>query len=268
MGKKEKKKSIEQIEKELLFKPKMRVSLLDHSLVKVADRLVTMDIELATGPKEKHQGPIMVELTLRDQDDVTAFKSYLDRLVGDLPLAEKKVYKSGKKAATLLDEEPLKEFLKHIKAKISNLDDLVKFLREKDFIFVTREWLGDFDIPIQLDKRDVDKQFMIRRIKQAKDPKNDKHDPQLVFALQFAPNKKSGVRVYLYNEPLERLSWEWLAKSDLNFKKMKLTKFPPYMTRDEREKYRSEENKYKLNPEMEKSKFWNRWNEPVMSFNK
>lgn len=254
------------------FRPKMRVSLLDKNLVKVEDRLVTMDIELNSGPKEKHKGPICVELTLRDQDDVSRFKEYLDRLVGDLPIPEKKVYKSGKKAATLLDEEPLKDFLKQVEKKCTTLDALIKYLREKGFIFVTHQFLLDMpDLTIsgiKIKDAHNQHQFLIRRIKEAKNPMNDKFDPQLIFGVKFAPEKKKWAKVYLYNDFLKSLEIDWEKKSDINFKKIKLTKFPPYMTREERDKYRVEERKYQLNPELEKSKFWIRWNEPVEAYNK
>ena len=250
------------------FKPKMRVSLLDENLVKVSDRLVSMDTELVNGPIEKHKGPITLEFTLRDQSAVSALGIYLDKLIGDLPLPEKKVYKASKKVSTLLDEEPLKEFIKDIKIKIKNIDSLITYLRDKGFVFVTGQFLEDFGIPFNKHKADTEKQFMVRRLKEAKDPKNDKYDPQLIFSLRFMGIKKGGVRIYLYGEQHERLELEWLEKSDFNFKKVKLTKFPPYMIKEEREKYRFEERKYKANPELERSKFWNRWHDVVVSFNK
>ncbi len=253
------------------FKPKMRVATMDGNLVKLSDRLVTMDIELNTGPKEKHKGPICVEVTLRDQEDVTRFKEYLDRLVGDLPIAERKVYKTGKKSVSLLDEEPLKELLKDMERKCKTLDEMVKYLRDKGFVFVTHQFLLDMeDLSVAgIKVKDVHNghQFLIRRIKEAKNPINDKYDPQLIIGVKFAPAKKKGAKVYLYNEFDKTLELDWEAKSDINFKKIKLTKFPPYMTRDERDKYRVEERKYQLSPELERSKFWNRWHEPVTLFN-
>lgn len=250
------------------FKPKMRVSLLEKNLVKIADRLVSMDIELASGPKEKHNGPISLELTLRDKEDVESFKAYLGRLVGDLPLPEKKVYKSGKKAISLLDEEPLKELLKDMEKKCKTLDEMVKYLRDKGFVFVTREFIADMEIPANIKDVHNDCQFLIRKIKEAKNPVNDKYDPQLIIGVKFAPKKKPSARVYLYNEYEKTIALEWQEKSDINFKKIKLTKFPPYMIKEERERYRLEERKYQLNPELERSKFWNRWVNAVEDFNK
>lgn len=246
---------------------KMRISPLDKRLVKLDDRLVMMDPELVNGPKEKHKGPVTLEVTLRDQDDIMLFKAYLDRLLGDLPLPEKKVYKTGKKAVSLLDEEPLRDLLKDMERKCKTMDAMIKYLRDKGFVFVTLEFLKDMDIPIKHRPGHVEYQFLVRKIKEAKNPVNDKYDPQLVIGVQFAPVKKKGAKVYLYNEFDKTIELEWEKKSDINFKKIKLTRFPPYMTRDEREKYRLEERKYQLNPELEKSKFWNRWNEPVEKYN-
>lgn len=39
-----------------------------------------------SGPKVQHKGPIRVEVTLTNQQDVDNFKSYLERLVGILPI--------------------------------------------------------------------------------------------------------------------------------------------------------------------------------------
>lgn len=250
------------------FRPKMRVSLLDQNLVKLDDRLVAMDSELSIGPKDKHQGPISLEITLRDKEDVSAFKTYLDKLVGDLPISERKVYKAKEKTVSLLGDEPLRELIRDTKLKCKTLDDLVKYYREKSFVFVTHEFLEDMGIKVNLKDIDKGKQYLIRKIKEAKDPKNDKYDPQMIVAVRFMGKKTKWAKVYLYGEFDQAIEIDWAKKSDINFKKLNLTKFPPYMIKEERERYRLEERKYKLNPELEKSKFWTRWHPAVEEFNK
>lgn len=251
-----------------VMKTKMRVSLLDKNLVKMEDRLVDQDTEFRLGAKLKHKGPVCLEVTLRDKQDVDDCIKYLGQLLGDLPLAERKVYKAAKKSVGILDAEPIKELLKDIERKCETLDQLIKYLREKGFKFVTSEFISDKGLPVTIKDNHKDYQFMIRCIKEAKDPKNDKFDPQLILGMKFMGEKKKGAKVYLYNKFEKTLEIDWEKKSDINFKKIQLTKFPPYMIMEEREKYRAEERKYQLNPDLERSKFWLRWNPAVEEYNK
>lgn len=246
----------------------MRIAFLNKDLVKQQDRLVDMDIEFLSGPKEKHKGPIMLEATLRDKDDVEKFKLYLDKLTGDLPLAERKVYKSSTKNILLLPDEPLKDLIKEVEKKCKSIDEAIAYLRQRGFVFVTSQFIEDKGIGTIIKEHHKDYQFMIRLVKQAKDPKNDKYDPQLILGMKFLDGKKNGIKVYLYGKFENTLISDWAKKSDINFKKIKLTKFPHYMNKEERERYRMEERKYELNPELEKSKFWLRWAPAVKEANK
>lgn len=268
MAKKDKPQSPDPIGEPIL-KPKMRISLLDNNLVKLDDRLVIMDAEFNLGPKTKHTGPIGLEVILRDKEDVNSFKVYLDKLVGDLPLPNRPTYKPPKQQISLLDEEPLKDLLKDAEKKCKSIDELITYLRNKGFVFVNHQFLSDSEFPTKVKENHLEYQFMIRKIKEAKDPKNDKYDPQLVVGIQFAPTKQPNVKVYLYNEFLRTIKMEWEEQSSTTkFKKINLTKFPPYMVKEERERYRLEERKYQLGPTLEKSKFWLRWNSAVEQFNK
>ena len=69
-----------------VFKPKIRVSLLSDNGAVTSDRLVDAYTELNTGPKEAHNGPIRIEITLTSSNEIANFKAYLDRLTGILPL--------------------------------------------------------------------------------------------------------------------------------------------------------------------------------------
>ncbi len=250
------------------MKSKMRIQTLDQEGRTLTDRLVDQTSEFTLGPKEKHKGAIKLEVVLRTPDDIKGFNDYMDKLKNDLPLPEKKVYKTGKKAISLLDEEPLRDMLKEAERKCKTLDDLVKYLRERNFQFVTHQFIEDRDLKIEIKPNHNDWQFMIRVIKEAKNPLNNKYDPQLIVAFKYMGKKLPGAKVYMYNKFLKTIEIDWAAKSDINFKKMKLKKFPPYMIQEERDRYRLEEAKYKANPEAVKSKFWERWNGPVEGFNK
>ena len=69
-----------------VFKPKIRVSLLSDNGAVTSDRLVDAYTELNAGPKEAHNGPIRIEITLTSSNEIANFKAYLDRLTGSLPL--------------------------------------------------------------------------------------------------------------------------------------------------------------------------------------
>ena len=73
---------------EIEFKPKFRISLLETNGAIISDRLVDAYTELNAGPKAVHMGPVRVEITLTSQQDIDAFKNYLDQLRGNLPLRE------------------------------------------------------------------------------------------------------------------------------------------------------------------------------------
>jgi hypothetical protein len=252
-------------------KTKMRIKTLKKDGTLIKDRLVTQNIEFTSGPSEKHKGPINIEVTLRDQGDIDSFKIYLDKLTGDLPIIPKKVYKT-KTSTALLSEEPIKDLLFDIKAKCKTQDDVIKFLRERNFVFVTHQFLEDRKIKIELEKNNhKNYQYLIRLIKEAKDPKANKYDPQLLAQLlvgiKFMETMGSKVLFYMYGKFKESSELPWSKKSDINFKKITLTKFPGYMLADEREKFRSEEAKLKRDPKLKPSKFFLRWKGPVDEMN-
>lgn len=69
-----------------VFKPKMRVTLLSDNGGVISDRLIDATTEMNLGPKETYKGPVRVEVTLTNSQEVDNFKRYLDRLSGNLPL--------------------------------------------------------------------------------------------------------------------------------------------------------------------------------------
>lgn len=69
-----------------VYKPKLRITTLSENGTPLSDRLVDAYTEMNSGPKVQHKGPIRVEVTLTNKQDVDNFKSYLERLVGILPI--------------------------------------------------------------------------------------------------------------------------------------------------------------------------------------
>lgn len=245
----------------------MRVKTLTPNLVVMGDRLVDQTTEFNLGPPEKHKGPLCIEVTLRDKDDLSNLKKYLDKLLGDLPLPEKKAKKGS---LPEMDVEPIKEMLEEIKVKCKTQDEVIKYLRERNFKFVTAQFLEDRDIKVDINaKVPDDYQFMIRLLKEGKDPKADKYDPQLLMGFKFLGETKGKfIRPYLYGRKEEVINLPWAKKSDINFKKVAAIKYPHYMNQEERDKYSLELRKMKLNPELKPSKFFLRWKEPVDQINK
>lgn len=248
------------------MKAKMRIQLLDANLVTLKDRLVDQDTEFTLGAPEKHTGPIKLEVVLRDKADVDGIKKYLDQLLGNLPIAERKVY--TKKASTEIQLEPVVELLAEVKAKCKTQDEVIKYLRERNFVFMTAQGLEDRQLGVEIKDEHKEKyQFMVRQLKEAKDPKIDKYDPQLVLGINFMAKGKF-IQVYLYQKFSDKLQMPWAEKSDINFKKVAALRFPHYMIQEERDKYSLEVRKMKLNPEYKPSKLYLRWEPVVKEFNK
>lgn len=247
------------------MKPKIRIKFLNKDLVTIKDRLTDQTIEFTQGPVEKHTGPIQLEVTLMNKQDITSLFTYMERLAGDLPVLQKKTYTKKGESTSVMEEEPLKELVHEIKTKCKTQDEVIKFLRERHFVFLSHEFIKDFKLPIPIKDKHSDYSFMVRKIKEAKDPKNDKYDPQLAIGIKLDKSKELTV-IYLYDESsIHKLPWA--KKSDINFKSIKPMRFPVYMTEEERNRYRVEKAKYTNNTELPKSKFFLRWSPVVEDYN-
>jgi len=246
------------------MKTKMRITTLTPELIVVQDRLIDMDIELTMGPKEKHKGPLRVEVTLRDKEDIKKFNTYITKLTDDLPIPDKKKYSKVAK----FDGEPIKELLEEVTVKCKTVEQKVTYLRERGFLFVTAQFLSDKGMNIKIKEKHLDYQFLIRRIKEAKNPINDKYDPQLVIGIKFMPKKSNEIKIYLYNNYERSEKAIWKDDKSINFKKIVAKVFPHYMIAEEREKYRLEEILLDKDPERKPSKFLLRWKPAVIEANK
>lgn len=255
------------------FKPKIRVQAMDEDGIVLNDRLVDQYIEFLNGPKESHKGPLRVEVTLMNKEDVNSFKAYLDKLVGDLPI--KKITGRGRPANNATEEmnSPREDILQDVEKLISegkDQDQVIKYLRDLGFVFLlTEDFLWYFpnfqfrggDIGTKTDNGQYPSSYswMVRCIKRSKDPKTDKYDPQIIFGFQIMGERSSKVIPYLYKERKKPFRVEIPKKNALSFNNTEMTKFPKYMREDERLKFSTEMRQLMVNSEKKPSKFFHRW---------
>lgn len=253
---------------------KMRIKIFDKDTGGLlSDRLVEQSTELNTGPQYSLPGPYTLEFNLTNQEDVTGMIEYINKLRGELPIAPKTAKKSStaKKLNEMLnDKEPLLDLIKTVEAKAKTQEQLIAILREYNFMFVSQDIVQDIATPEQITLREKDVQagyqYMVRRIKEAKDPAKDRFDWRLTFGIKIIGEQMQLVQVYLWGkrDHYIKLGWE---KKNINFKKVEqFSSFPEPMTYDERKRWRLEHRKWDKateggkNPEkFETSKFYNRW---------
>lgn len=260
------------MEKEI-FKPKLRITLLSENGCPVSDRLVDAYTELNTGPKVQHKGPIRVEVTLENKQDIENFKRYLDGLSGTLPIKEN--VGRGRPTSSVVKEleSPREDILADVEKMISegkSQGEIVTYLRAIGFVFILTEEFKLHFPEFEFNKKDIGEpndngqylnsySWMVRQIKRAKDPKADKFDPQIIFGFSIinGPNKK--VVPYLYKERRKPLKVAKTSSNTLSFSKVGFTKYPAFMIESERLKFSTEIRQLLNNPEKKPSKFFIRW---------
>lgn len=173
----------------------------------------------------------------------------------------------------LSEKEPLLDLIKTIKAKCKTQEQVIDSLRDYKFKFISGDIIQDmatFDEnigkQIKLRQKDLDGQFqyMVRLIKEAKEPMNDKYDFRLVFAIKIVGERVDKIVIYLWGEYSEFIKIPWADKKKVNFKKVeKIYVFPDFMDYTDRKKWRTEHRKYLIatdngkNPDkFELSKFY------------
>ena len=241
---------------------KTRIQLFDKEGRIISERLVSQDPEFYHGPKEPHDGPMRIEFTFMEKDDVELVKQYLDKLVGILPIevstkTTKKIKKLG------LTEDIREEFLKSITETEGDQDELIQTLRDRGFVFITSDFIESLQLPINIKK--LHKQslvWMVKLLRRAKDPKNDKYDPMLAFGMNL-DERTEKVVVYLNGEYHSKMAWSLPEKPRETIKKNGLVKFPAYMEQDERDRFRKELRELLDKPESLPSKFFMRWHKWV-----
>ena len=261
---------------------KIRISLYEpNSPIPTSDRLVENNLEFLNGPKEKWDGPIGISIVLENKQEAEGLITYLQQLALDLPISEKAKKTTERKiqSTSLLEQEPLQELLNHAFLKNKNQEDLIQYLRNLNFVFITQDHLKDINdkqgTPWELKRITKPKvkgfktphenwQFMVRQLKLAKDPKNDKYDTQLALGIKLVGNRFPKVHIYLYGKYSETKELHWANAKEINFKvKQKFYKFNEAMTYEDRAKWRLEDRKMQAEPGLEPSKFYLRWKDYV-----
>jgi len=237
---------------------KLRVQLFDEEGRLIDDRLVSQNPELSKGPAIPHKGLFRIEFTLDSKDDIEKAKTYLDQIIGSLPLGPKKL---RKKLREDMSADTREELLNSVMGVAKDQDELIMLLREQGFKFVMWDFLSTFDFEtLNIKERHKNKyQWMIRCQKKARNPKSDRYDPMLIFGIQLLDEHNEKVVVYLNGEFRESFKVSVPTKPKEVFKKTGMIKFPHFMTEEEREKFRYEQRLYEADPEKKQSKFFLRW---------
>lgn len=262
-----------------VYKPKLRITTLSENGTPLSDRLVDAYTEMNSGPKVQHKGPIRVEVTLTNQQDVDNFKSYLERLVGILPIKNPTAGR-GRPAGSSNNKElesPREDILADVEKMIEEgktQQEIIKYLRKLGFVFIlTEDFLFHFP-GFEFDTKDVgepteNKQYpnsfswMARCIKRAKDPKADKFDPMVIFGFSILNGPSKKIIPYLYKERRKPMRTK-VGKNTISFSQAEFTKLPKYMLEEERIKFSTEQRQLLLNPEKKPSKFFMRWYRDVI----
>lgn len=258
------------MEDKINYKPKIRIQLLDDESRVLDDRMVDQYTELINGPKKTHDGPIRVDLTLMNQQDIDLFKEYLDKLKGKLPIKE--IQSRGRPSTNqnLSLESPREDILVNVE-KIEDQDEVIKYLRDLGFVFLLTEDFKTYFPEFEFENRDIGKpnnsgqyldsySWMVRCIKRAKDPKSDKYDKMIIFGFSLIKGRSSKIVPYLYGERKKPLRIPVKDNTSISFSKVtELTKFPVYMVEAERLKFSTEMRQLMLSPDKKPSKFFLRW---------
>lgn len=253
-------------------KPKMRIQLLDKELRILSDRLVDQSIEFMQGAKVKHSDPIKLEVVLTCKNDINSLKVYLEQLAGNLPIRE--IAGRGRPATTsTMELNSPREDIYHSVEELTSKDTqdaIIGYLRKLGFVFLLTEDFLNYFPEFKFRERDVGKpngngqyqesyQWMVRRIKKAKDPKSDKYDPQIIFGFQIIEKRCEKFVGYLYKEFKSKLRAKIPKAGALSFSNFEMAKLPVYMLEEERLKWSSEMRLLMGNPDKLPSKFFMRW---------
>lgn len=247
------------------IKKKLRIQSFDNEGYQINDRLVEQDIEFNTGPKDVHKGPLRIEVNLWEQSDVEGFINYLRKLVGELPIETPGKVKT-KKQGTLKTvmapehrEEIITQSLEH-----ENQDLVIDYLRSTGFEFLTYDYIDSLGLNTGISDVHKEKyQWMLKVVKKAKNPLNNKYDPTLCFGFKLVGNKIETFVIYLYAEKHKVVKMPWKDKQKLSFKNTEMIKFPPYMIQEEKDKFRVELDFLKRFEDKKPSKFFIRWSKDV-----
>lgn len=147
-------------------------------------------------------------------------------------------------------------------------DSFIQTLRKCNFVFLDTISLLDhfpeLTKRISTIKRDS-YQWMLKKTKEGKTPKQDKYDPYIIFGICIYPKRKSKTLVYLNKRFLYSMRMD-IPKSTTGVKKkpVNLIKYPDWMTYEERQKWGKEHRKLLADRELKPSKFYSTYNQDII----
>ena len=226
----------------------------------LSDKVVGQDPAISAGPSEKHTGPMRLEFTFVDKNDVDKIIGYIGKLGGDLPIPAKKSGTSKNDKQVELTENSREE----IAAKALSFetqDEMLDFLRGLGFTFLYEEDLKTFKIPFSPKKaHSGNYQWMVRKIKESKmNPLSDKYDPTIIIGVKIIGERDEKVVIYLYNKFHGKASIKVDKDPKFNYDQTELLKFHPVMDYSERIKFSTEHRGLLTGSRKKPSKFYERW---------
>lgn len=241
---------------------KIRVQLFDEESRLISDKLYKQGSELISGPKFTHNGPMRIEVTMDNQEDVERAITYIKKLSGMLPLEAKKEKKKVGKIES--DSDDYVESMMDMITECKDQDELISNLRNQGFVFVTRDLLHNMERfeKVNWEEEDwrTDKyQYMVRLIKESKNPMLDKFDPTLIVGIKIYKKRSDEVKFYKFGELTNNLDIPVPGKAKESFTTQKLHIFPEFMSEKEKERFRREYRDMERDPDKEPTPFYLRW---------
>lgn len=247
---------------------KIRVQLFDEESRLISDKLYKQGSELISGPKFTHKGPMRIEITMDNQEDIGRAITYIKKLSGMLPLEAKKEKKKVGKIES--DSDDYIESMMDMITECKDQDELISNLRNQGFVFVTRDLLHNMERfeKVNWEEEDwrTDKyQYMVRLIKESKNPMLDKFDPTLIVGIKIYKKRSDEVKFYKFGELTNNLDIPVPGKAKESFTTQKLHIFPEFMSEKEKERFRREYRDMERDPEKEPTPFYLRWHKWVQT---
>lgn len=241
---------------------KIRVQLFDEESRLISDKLYKQGSELISGPKFTHNGPMRIEITMDNQEDIERAITYIKKLSGMLPLEAKKEKKKVGKIES--DSDDYIESMMDMITECKDQDELISNLRNQGFVFVTRDLLHNMERfeKVNWEEEDwrTDKyQYMVRLIKESKNPMLDKFDPTLIVGIKIYKKRSDEVKFYKFGELTNNLDIPVPGKAKESFTTQKLHIFPEFMSEKEKERFRREYRDMERDPDKEPTPFYLRW---------
>lgn len=232
------------------MKPKIRIQLREDNGAVISDRLVDQTTELAIGPKEVHKGPITIEFTAFNSDDIDRVVLYIQKLKELVPLTLKPARRSSTTSKTKFTLNAYKELVKEVKSKptmekvIDHLDLLdFRWLHTQYFEELERFGKGDYSYITKGKYKGL--QWLTRKVRTAVNPIHDQYDLRLIFGIDLLQKNTNRIVVFFDGKHKGSLKKDWPdRKHNMKVKKIPLV-FPTHMSIEDRKKWRAIHRKVK-----------------------